>query len=106
MSNPIFSRSIAELTPIPAFIKKSGFTNLPLQLHLLTMALGALSFVVPVFWLAWMRLRPGGAGDEPEPARAKKPSRAALKGRTRKGQPVAALALASREGGWRISVFR
>jgi tetratricopeptide (TPR) repeat protein len=104
MSNPIFSRSIAELTPIPAFIKKAGFTNLPLQLHLLTMALGALSFVVPVFWLVWTRLRRGGAGDEPEPAGAKKSSRGARKGRARNGVPVAALP--DREGGWRISVFR
>ena len=85
MSNPIFSRNIAELTPIPAFIKKAGFTNLPLQLHLLTMALGALSFVIPVCWLAWTRLRRGRAGDEPEPASTKKPSRGDRKGRTRKG---------------------
>ena len=86
MSNPIFSRSIAELTPIPAFIKKAGFTNLPLQLHLFTMALGALSFVVPVCWLAWTRLKRRGAGDEPEPASAKKASRVARKGKARKGR--------------------
>jgi tetratricopeptide (TPR) repeat protein len=104
MSNPIFSRSIAELTPIPAFVNKAGFTNLPLQLHLLTMALGALSFVVPGCWLAWTRLRRGRAGDEPEPTSTRKPSRGERKGRTRKGQP--APVVAEREGGWRISVFR
>ena len=62
MSNPIFSKSIAELTPIPLFIKKSGLGNLPLQLHFVTMVLGALSFLLPICWLAWVRLRgPGPA---------------------------------------------
>ena len=48
MSNPIFSKSIAELTPIPLFIKRSGLGNVPMQLHLVTMALGALSFLIPI----------------------------------------------------------
>ena len=62
MSNPIFSKSIAELTPIPLFIKQAGFSNVPMQLHLVTMALGALSFLIPLAWLAWVRLRgPGSA---------------------------------------------
>ena len=51
MSNPIFSRSIGELTPIPVFIERAGLWNLPLQLHLLTMALGAFSFLLPIGWL-------------------------------------------------------
>ena len=65
MSNPIFSRSIAELTPIPLFIQKAGLANLSLLLHLGTMILGALSFLLPIFWLAWVRLRgPGSGADE------------------------------------------
>ena len=62
MSNPIFSHSIAELTPIPLFIEKSGLTSLPLQLHLVTMFLGALSFLVPLCWAITVRLR-GSAVD-------------------------------------------
>jgi tetratricopeptide (TPR) repeat protein len=65
MSNPIFSRNIAELTPIPLFIQRSGLANLPLQLHLATMVIGALSFLVPIGWLAWTRLfrRQAGSTD-------------------------------------------
>src|SRR5204862_506565 len=68
MRNPIFSKSIAELTPIPLFIKQTGLSNVPMQLHLVTMALGALSFLIPLTWLAWVRLRGPAAlpqrGDE------------------------------------------
>jgi tetratricopeptide (TPR) repeat protein len=60
MANPIFARNIAELTPIPLFIERSaGWHNLPLQLHLATMILGALSFVIPLTWslATWFRRR-------------------------------------------------
>jgi tetratricopeptide (TPR) repeat protein len=50
MSNPIFSLAVAELTPIPEFINRATLWNLPLQLHFITMILGALSFVVPLVW--------------------------------------------------------
>jgi tetratricopeptide (TPR) repeat protein len=51
MGNPVFSQSIAELTPIPEFIKRNvGWNNLPLGLHLLTIIVGALSFVFPILW--------------------------------------------------------
>ena len=101
MSNPIFSRSIAELTPIPAFIKKAGFTNLPLQLHLLTMALGALSFLVPVCWLVWTRLWPGGAGDGARTEQsAKKSSREwPAKGEPGKDSPQRPWPIAREAGG-------
>ena len=55
MGNKLFSHSIAELTPIPEFIRRAGLGNLPLQLHFLTMALGALSFLIPLVWSAAMR---------------------------------------------------
>ncbi|MGC8641156.1 MAG: tetratricopeptide repeat protein, partial [Isosphaeraceae bacterium] len=56
MSNPVFSKSIAELMPIPTFIEQSGLGNLSIQIHLFVMVLGALSFLAPMFWLAWARL--------------------------------------------------
>ena len=81
MSNPVFLQSIAELTPIPVFIRRAGLGNLPLQLHLLTMALGALSFLVPLIWVVGIRTlrsrgnpsrgRPGRAGTQPRPTKAK-----------------------------------
>ena len=57
MRDPIFSKQVAELMTIPDFIQSStGWRNLPLQLHALTMILGALSFVIPIFWVAGTRL--------------------------------------------------
>jgi tetratricopeptide (TPR) repeat protein len=57
MGNPVFSSSIAELMPVPVFIEQMGLRILPLQLHLATMALGALSFVVPILWGGTVRVR-------------------------------------------------
>ncbi len=58
MGNPIFSQSIGELTPVPEFIRRvpEWWWNLPLMLHLATIALGALSFLVPLCWLVGVRL--------------------------------------------------
>jgi hypothetical protein len=64
MANPIFSRNIAELKPIPQFIQEAGFANLPLQLHFVTMVLGALSFLIPMTWVAWGRLKPARSEGE------------------------------------------
>ena len=47
MSNPIFSQKIAELKPIPDFIREAGsagWLNLPIQLHFTTMILGVSAF--------------------------------------------------------------
>ena len=51
MRNPIFSKNIAELKTIPDFLRSAGIYNLPMQLHLLAMVLGALSFILPLVWL-------------------------------------------------------
>ncbi len=60
MSNPIFSKNIAELMPIPDFIRSTtGLWNLPIQLHFATMILGALSFLIPLVWLVTVRLSAG-----------------------------------------------
>ena len=117
MSNPIFSRSIAELTPIPRFIENSGLTSLPLQLHLATMLLGALSFLVPIGWLVAVRLRrrekdssaadtPGAvppAGKSRRSSAARKSSRSSRAGRKSRGS---SLDLDGGAGSWRISPFR
>ncbi len=60
MSNPVFSQNVAELTSIPAFIrspKGNGLRNLSLQLHLLAMLIGALSFLIPLVWQIAVSLR-------------------------------------------------
>ena len=50
MSNPIFKQSIGELKPVLTLFAEVGFDLLPLQMHFLTIAVGALSFVVPATW--------------------------------------------------------
>ncbi len=70
MATPIFADTIAELEPLPSFIRKAGLGNAPLRVQLATMALGVLSFVVPIGWRAWDRyarpaapaLTPAGKG--------------------------------------------
>ncbi len=57
MGNPIFKRSIGELKPLPTLFAEIGFNSLPLQLHLIAMALGALSFVIPATWRVVTRLQ-------------------------------------------------
>jgi hypothetical protein len=101
MSNPIFSHSIAELTPIPKFIEETGLRNLPLQLHLFVMALGALSFLVPTVWAIWARFdRSRVAVREAVP----KEGQQTRSGRGKKKRAVQRSM--TREGGWRISPFR
>ena len=56
MNNDVF-RTIGELQSIPDFIARAGFDNRPLQLHIATMALGALSFLIPLGWAVLVRLR-------------------------------------------------
>ncbi len=80
MGNPIFSRSIAELTPVPEFIRRTPqwWRNLPLMLHLATIALGALSFLVPLCWLVGVRLFGS------ETSRANAPREGEVRSRTQK----------------------
>ncbi len=112
MSNPIFSQTIGELTPVPLFIERAGLRNLPLQLHLLTMALGAMSFLVPLIWVIGIRLfgtrpivitRPGL--EKPDTARKGKGKG---KGRSKKAERKEAVEAGSTTAGagWRLSPFR
>ncbi|MBV8487286.1 MAG: hypothetical protein JO161_03300, partial [Planctomycetaceae bacterium] len=118
MSNPIFRQSIAELTPIPLFIRRTGLGNFMLQLHLVTMILGALSFLMPICWLVWQRLRrrgtAPGAPEQPDGLFSLSKAEAAPEGResarsprtgrkARKKQP-ADRAIA--EESWQLSPFR
>lgn len=56
MSNPIFETTIAELMPVWSFIEAMGLRNLPIQLHMATIAVGALSFILPLLWRVRVRL--------------------------------------------------
>ncbi len=110
MGNPLFSETIAELTPIPTFIKRNvGWSNLPLQLHIATMILGGLSFLIPMTWVLLQRASSSSAPSEPEskPGKTKegkvkgdgKPRRKRLKGKH-------SLPEIAEEPAWRLSVFR
>jgi len=90
MSNPIFKRSIGELKPLMALIDEVGLDLLPVQIHLLTMVLGALSFLVPMAWGLSVGLIDRPKKGEPEPKRP----------RSKKGAP------ARSKAGWRPSLFR
>lgn len=102
MRNPIFSDTIAELSPLPRFIQQTRMRNLPLQLHIATIFLGALSFVIPIFWTALVRFDP-----PPSPAANHEP--AAARPRRKKAKPAKARrpeATDSPAPGWRLSPFR
>ena len=117
MGNPIFSRSIAELKPIWDFIREpGGIWNLPMQLHLATMALGVLSFLIPLVWSIRIRLTTGrplaSGGAEPatdgreRTSNAKKNSRStstSTKATKRKQSPAPR---ADQVADWRLSPFR
>ena len=106
MSNPIFTHSIAELTPIPEFIKKDAFVSLPFRLHIVTMALGALSFLVPLVWVVFDRFRRTAivqAEQATTPAKREKGRGKPGKAKRSARKPVEP---EFREAGWRPSLFR
>lgn len=99
MSNPVFSESIAELEPVPSFIRRAGWGQPSIRIYLATLALGGLSFLLPVLWTGAERLRRRAtlsrtAAPKPSAGRSKK--RAAV---VEKSSIVCA-------SGWRPSVFR
>jgi len=107
MGSPVFSKSIAELMPIPAFIESAGLWNLPLQIHFATIALGALSFLIPIVAGGVSRIRAFRSGDEEadrrETARPRKGAKAASSARKTKSRKSET---PPEEDGWRISVSR
>jgi len=96
MGNPVFSNTIAELTPIPLFIQRDGLVSLPLRLQILTMALGALSFLAPIVWLVAVRF--STRDPEPPPLRSK--------GKAVKKAGKAGVAPPAQPPLWRLSPFR
>jgi tetratricopeptide (TPR) repeat protein len=117
MSNPVFSKNIAELKPIPDFIEESGLRNLPLQIHLVTLALGGLSFVVPLCWVigtvySGVRSAAGPAQrgeSKPAPAAATQGKGDAQRARARNKKKPPKRAAGGRNGlaaPWRLSPFR
>ncbi|MFO0950816.1 MAG: hypothetical protein U0835_06605 [Isosphaeraceae bacterium] len=101
MRSPVFSRSIAELMPVPTFIARHGLSSLPLRLQFVTMGLGALSFLAPMTWVAFTRIR---SGPTPPPPAAKGAGGKGAKA-AKKGTKAAKLAAAV-EPAWRLSPFR
>ena len=70
MGNPMFAQHVAELMPVPVFIERNGgWRSLPLLLHVATMVLGALSFLIPLVWTLATRLRRPPADPAAKPAR-------------------------------------
>jgi len=119
MSNPIFAGNIGELMPIPDFIRSAGLSNLPLQLHFATMLLGALSFLVPLFWLVGVRIAGPGAGaqvtevakesapaDQPTAGRRKKRSRSRTEPRKAPNPVLRTTTAVDPGANWRLSPFR
>lgn len=108
MGNPVFSESIAELTPIMLFIKRDGLVSLPLRIHFLVMILGGLSFVLPIVWLVLTRWTDGGSAQQVSaaPERSNLPVKAERK-KTRSPKPKKGTKCAvAVEPPWRLSVFR
>lgn len=107
MGSPVFSQSIAELMPIPAFIASAGLGNLPLQIHFATIALGALSFLIPILAGGVSRIRAFRSGDEADqrgnPRKGAKTAKRAGSSRKTKGRKTEP---STEDVGWRISVFR
>ncbi|AMV39760.1 tetratricopeptide repeat protein [Planctomyces sp. SH-PL62] len=110
-----FSRTIAELKPIPQFIQESGFGNVPLQIHMATIVLGALSFLLPILDAGASRLQGlrAGSGPAAEPApdgrkrkRAKGADAASRKGGETRRKKASEAAIEAAEPGWRISLLR
>ncbi len=79
MGNPIFKRTIGELKPLPTLFAEVGFDLLPLQVHIVTMALGGLSFLIPATWRVVTHLqdRQAARGHQVEVKTTKKPRKAA-----------------------------
>lgn len=107
MGNPVFSENIAELTPIPTFIKRNvGWSNLPLQLHIVTMVLGAFSFLIPMVWTMANRLRTGRPAEDVDgsPRKAGKTKGGDKPSKPRKKK--SGKGAEEREPAWSLSIFR
>lgn len=112
MASPLFAELIAELTPIPRFIERAGLYNVPLQLHLVTLGVGALSFLLPLGWRVWVRAGRGESGSARSSAKAGKRGKAKTSARAKRSGMPANSALAANadfdaaDSTWRLSPLR
>lgn len=107
MGSPVFSGSIAELTPVPKFIESAGIWNVPIQIYFATMVLGALSFLIPIVAGGVSRIRSfGSGGDESDRDALMKPRKGAKTAKKRKSKGRKGETAADDDDRWRISVFR
>jgi tetratricopeptide (TPR) repeat protein len=116
MSNPVFSKQVAELMSVPDFLRSRGPWNLSMFLYFSTMALGAISFIVPSAWVIGVKLFGAGARqDLTDDATASRPQKLeAKKKRSRskgsrapaKARPISNPPLSPRHAGWRLSLLR
>ncbi len=102
MSSQIFKDTIGELKPLLVFVEEVGLDSLPLQLHLLTVIVGGLSFLVPWVWSLWAGFADRRAQPEPSPDQPK--------GRKRRESSKARKQLDAERletlDSWRPSLFR
>jgi tetratricopeptide (TPR) repeat protein len=88
MRNPIFRDTIMELEPLTSFIKKVGFDNLLMKIHLATFALGGLSFLLPIVWGASVGLIDLARKNVPQPVDLPKGKRKRESSKSKKGKKV------------------
>lgn len=106
MSNPLFGRTIAELMPIPLFIESSaGWHSLPLRLHIATMVLGALSFLIPLVGNVAIRSTRTSRDAGPVKGPSTKASRTEREASKRSRKPSKGGAAVA-EPSWRLSPLR
>lgn len=103
MSDPIFKETIAELSSISKLIADTaGYPLFMLQVHLAVAWLAGASFIVPVLWLGFARMKKAPA--EPEPERPA--GKAKGEGKPKKPASKKAAQEAAEPPLWRLSVFR
>ncbi|HEV3121573.1 MAG TPA: hypothetical protein VGY53_06710, partial [Isosphaeraceae bacterium] len=106
MRNPIFSESIAELRPVGKFLEETGVRNFQVQMHLVTLLLGALSFLIPLCWSVAARHRGAAAPTNSAPASGKKASGKAKPAKRRGRKRSQSADAPGEESAWRVSPFR
>ncbi len=99
MGNPVFE-NIGELQPLPKFIRSAGWGNVSLRLHLATMIVGALSFLLPLCWRVRIRL------DRPVAGKTESPGQRSDRKTAKKSRKTPRKPGSKAEEPWRLSPFR
>lgn len=111
LSDPIFKEEIAELSSIPKLIEDSaGYPHFMLIVHLSTVALGGLSFVLPLLWRGTARVADlrgrGGEPDQAERPKKSKGKRSKTSANSGSGGWGKRSAAGAPEPGWSLRPFR